>query len=266
MNDDDNNMIMNSIGIGDTSSTSTIPKTQLQDNANSILFSELSDIFKNISMAKVKKDALEKYLFNKNLVKRLDGQSIYPLLRLVLPSCTGPQNETQKFNIGLKQLAGFYVNILHVAKDSDNYKALYLMDNGKNNITSGDTGKEFGTALESILNDRISVKKSTKTIGEVNEILLSIKIATNVKKQEIIEKKIYKEFSATEQKWLARIMYTQDLKIGLTPENVLSKMSLNAHANFQSCMNLKTVCEAEDGKNIYNILNYSFLYPHLYLV
>lgn len=243
-NDDDDDNVMNSIEIKE------IPIRERQDICNSIPFSELSDIFDRISVAAKGTDPISDFIFTSKLFERLKGQSIYPLLRLLLPSCMGPKNESQKFNIAHKQLAGIYAELLHFSKDSDNYKTLHLVD-GKN-IISEKGGREFGSVLESTLKIRYSDTKTSKSIGEVNEILLSLKKGTIEDKKKIIENKILNNFSPSEQKWLARIISTQDLKINITVEKVLKKISETAHSSFLGCMCLKTVVEAEYGNNIYN--------------
>jgi len=60
----------------------------------------------------------------------------------------------------------------------------------------------------------------------------------------VIQEQILRKFSAQEQKWLARIIFS-DLKIGLKHEVVLDRFYATAMRRYNECVSLRTVCEEE---------------------
>lgn len=68
--------------------------------------------------------------------------------------------------------------------------------------------------LEGVLKERVQTEFSTATLRDIHGILDSLANAANEKAQTaIIRDRVITRFNATEQKWLARIIY-RDLKIG----------------------------------------------------
>jgi DNA ligase-4 len=216
-----------------------------EDLCNSIKFNDLCVLFEKIEKTAGSANKL-RLLFNKEMKKFLTGQSIFPLLRLVLPL-----NDTERGNYGLKQasVAKTYVNALHLdQKTSDDARRLLnWKDPSKahgvemSKIVVGD----FGLILEDILKSRVRADISTKTLGDVNDLLDSLANATNTEeKTNLIRNRILNEFSANEQKWIVRIIF-RDMKIGLKHEQVLNSFYPNALKRYNECTNLKMVCEEE---------------------
>jgi hypothetical protein len=216
-----------------------------EDACNNLQFNHLCQLFEQIDKTQGTNKKL-KLLFNKEIKKRLNGQSIFPLLRLVLPL-----NDTYRGKYNLKQasIAKTYVTALHLDKHTsqDAQRLLFWKDPSKvhgvdsSKIISGD----FGTILEDVLKSRVQSESCKATIGEVNAILDELTVASGEKeKTAIIRDKILKNFNANEQKWIVRIIF-QDLKIGLKHENVLGGFYKNALQRFNECTDLKLVCEEE---------------------
>jgi DNA ligase-4 len=223
--------------------TDTKPKKS-EDRCNAIKFSDFSKLLEQMtkergSIAKLK------LLFNAEFKKYINGESIFPLLRLILPA-----NDTERGKYGLKQatIAKLYVTALHLDKESEDAKRLLnWKDPTKaqgvelSKLVSGD----FGMILEEVLKSRVTSDTSKFTIGEINKILDELANALSVEeKLNIIRIKVLDSMNATEQKWLVRIIF-QDLKVGLKHENVLGGFYPSALKRYNECTNLRTICEEE---------------------
>lgn len=217
-------------------------ESKRHDNCNKIKFSYVCKIFGKVELASGR-EAKTKIIFDRELRRMIGGQSIFPILRLLLPL-----NDPDRPRYGLKQtnVANTYIKALNLNKMSgDAQSLLHWKDPSKvigaktADIISGD----FGTILEHVLGDRVQQNSSDATIGEVNMILDDLALAVGPDaKAVVIRDKIRPRFCASEQKWLMRVVF-QDLKIGLGHELVLSALSPNALSRYNECTNLRTVVE-----------------------
>jgi DNA ligase-4 len=218
-----------------------------EEKCNAIKFIDICNLLEKMSKVRGSAAKLE-ILFNKKFRDYIDGESIFPLLRLILPL-----NDTERAKYGLKQalIAKTYVAALHLNKDSEAAKRLLnWKDPTKSQgveiakLISGD----FGLILEEVLKERIGTEPSSTTLGEVNLILDDLANAvSSEEKMNIIKHRVLDKFNAAEQKWLARIIF-QDLKVGLKHENVLGAFYPAALKRYNECTNLRTVCD-EEGTN-----------------
>lgn len=233
----------------DTTASGTVaelPKRSV-DHCNSIKFFDLCLLFEKLGKAKGAEKKLS-MIFTKSLKDHLKGDSIYPLLRLLLPAI-----DTERGKYGLKQamIANTYVSALHLDKKSED--ATRLLNWKDPTRTQGVelskliTG-EFGTLLEDVLKSRVRTEPSNCTIGDVNLLLDQLANALNTDEKTIIlRQQMLDKFNAQEQKWLVRIIF-QDLKLGLRHENVLGRFYPNALRRYNECTNLRIVCEEEGLK------------------
>eukprot|EP01038_Epipyxis_sp_PR26KG_P009014 gene9014-12157_t len=224
--------------------------TKSESQCNSILFKEVCSLLDKIETTKGTDKKLS-LIFTRDLKEFLNGQSIFPLMRLLLPLI-----DTERGKYGIKQasIAKLYVNALQLDKTS--YDAQRLLDPSKSNsfvVSTSNTSNnnkslitgDFATILEDVLQTRAQAFYSDKSIGDINDILDSLANAENEKeKLGIVSNKILKEFNAKEQKWIARIIF-QDLKIGLKFEQLLGKFYPTALQRYNECSNLRLVCEEE---------------------
>lgn len=175
-------------------------------------------------------------VFSEDLVQRLRGDSVFPLLRLLLPAV-----DTERGRYGLKAIsaAKLYVQALNLSQDSvDAQRLLHWEDPRKSLVRVAD----FGSVLEDVLHSRVSNEFSTITIGEVNGLLDAIAKASGKEKEQVIRNRMVMRFSPNEQKWVMRIIF-QDLKVGLKKDNILRRLSPTAIERFNECTSLRTVCE-----------------------
>jgi DNA ligase-4 len=236
-----------------------LPKKS-EDKCNGIRFSDICNLFER--MGKVQGSAGKlKMLFSKDLKKHLQGQSIFPLLRLILPL-----NDTERGKYGLKQasIAKTYVAALHLDKNSEDAKRLLNWKDPTKNLgveLSKLVTGDFGLILEDVLKSRVRAEPSSATLQDINKLLDDLANAITVDdKVTIIRNRVLNDFNAIEQKWLVRIIF-QDLKIGLKHENVLRAFYPNALKRYNECTNLRTVCEEEglvsDRSGIQLFINFS---------
>jgi DNA ligase-4 len=224
--------------------TSTLRSSKSEVKCNSILFKDLCQLFEKIEKAHGSEHKL-KLLFSKEMKRQMNGESLYPLLRLVLPTI---DSERGKFGLKQAMVAKTYVQALHLDKTSE---AATRLINWKDpskahgvEISKMVVG-DFGVILEDVLKQRVRSEFSTATLKDINELLddLAHAVTTN-DKTTIIRERILDHFTAMEQKWLARIIFN-DLKIGLKHETVLNHFYPGALKRFNECVSLRLVCEEE---------------------
>jgi DNA ligase 4 len=223
-----------------------VVESKRPDNCNEILFTDLCKMFEKVETTSSKASKL-KIIFDKSLRQKVGAQSLFPMIRLLLPL-----NDPDRPKYGLKQssIANTYIKALNLNKTSGDAQSLvHWKDPSKvsgakaSEVMSGD----FGTILEHVLRNRAQKESSDATIGEVNKILDDLALADGQEaKAAVVRDQIRPRFCASEQKWLMRIVF-QDLKIGLGHEAVLSAFSDNALQRYNECTNLRTVVEEEGG-------------------
>ena len=212
-------------------------------NCGKLLFKDFCLNLSKIEKLRTCADKMS-HLFNKGLHDQLRHQSIkqsvFPLLRLILP----PNDNTRK-KYGLKQaaVASTYIDALQLNPTSVDAKRIkFWKDPSK---LSSDVAKktyaELGEVLQDVLSTRISVENSTCTISDVNNILDELAAKSGVDQTAIIRGKILNTFSPVEQKWLMRIVF-QDLKIGLKYENVLKELHPQCLPRYNECTDLRLMC------------------------
>ena len=215
-----------------------------EEKCNAIRFRDLCSLFEKIERAQGTEHKL-KLLFSKDMKKEMNGESLFPLLRLVLPAI-----DSERGKYGLKQamVAKTYVQALHLDKSSESASRLInWKDPSKaqgvevSKMVVGD----FGLILQDVLKSRVRSDFSEAKLRDVNELLDNLAHAVSqADKTAIIRERILNQFSAMEQKWLARIIFS-DLKIGLKHETVLNFFYPTALKRYNECVNLRLVCEEE---------------------
>lgn len=211
-----------------------------EEKCGELLFKDLCSKFEK--MLKLSKSQQKLALvFNKELKSHIQGQSLFPLLRLLLPL-----NDTGRQKYGVKQaaVATTYIEALQLNKSSADASRLKFWKNPtKLNATVSRVGSgDFCSILEDVLRSRICMDHSSHTIASVNLILDDLARTVGQKeKVDLIRNRILNSFSAVEQKWLMRIVF-QDMKIGLKYEQVLNYLAPNALQRYNECSDLRKVC------------------------
>lgn len=236
---------------------------------NKLLFNDLCSIYEKIRTIKNNDEKLS-LIFNAKLYNQIKNASLYPLLRLLLPSSDYGYNN---YNIRESTLAKFYIKSLCLTPGTEDFKLLkdwkdnlcnsFTYNKGENivnklnkydkNTDSFEINSiEFSLVVEKILERRLRKnEKSYKTLGEINKILLSLTKIRNTnndnknsntnEKYKIFHQNIIHSLSSNEQKWLIRIIF-HNLRLGLHYKGVLNMLFRNAVKRFNECMNLRIIC------------------------
>jgi hypothetical protein len=119
---------------------------------------------KQASRRMKEKERLE-LLLPKAMIQSLNGQTIYPYVRLLIPE----QDSHRQYAMQDKKLAEMYCTALGFAKKTTNYEMMYhYQDPSK--VPQGCAG-DLSLVVEHILKKRIPTDYSSVTIGKINELL-----------------------------------------------------------------------------------------------
>jgi DNA ligase-4 len=226
-----------------TKKETKVPRSHCEDNCNKLLFKDICERFERVNKTSGT-DKKFKAFFDRWMKEKIDGQSIFPVMRLLLPL---NDNERGKYLLKQATVSRLYVNVLNL--DKKHSSAAQSLINWKDPTKVMGMSGDFGAVLDHVLATRARIEPSNCTVGEVNEILDSLAAAHGeAEKSAVIRERIYPRFCSNEQKWLMRIVF-QDMKIGLKHDAVLSRLSPTALQRYNQCTNLRTVCE-EEGSGI----------------
>ncbi len=202
------------------------------DNANSIPFSYLCKTFSSIRSAKGLDKASQ--ALNADIKRKLQGQSPYPYIRLLLP---GLDRERQAYGVGPQLYAKWICKVESLPR-KDIEAIRHWTDSDMN--TTGKFG-DLPSTVEAILSSRKGSEFSGKTIGDVNSLLDDLaKADENAEKMEIV-RRISKTFSPVEHKWIMRILF-KDLNIGCGEKSILKHWHQDAEKAYYQWMDLRKLC------------------------
>ncbi len=205
------------------------------DKANDIPFSFVCKTFSNIQRAK----GLDKLYqaLNADVKRKLQGQSPYPYIRLLLP---GLDRERQVYGVGPKSYSKLICKVENLLQ-KDSEAICHWTDSDMN--TTGKCG-DLPSTVEAVLSPRKGSGFSCKSIGDVNKLLDDLAKAAdeNEKKVNII-RQISGTFSPTEQKWIMRVIF-KDLRIGCGEKSILKHWHPDAEKAYYQWMDLRKLCSA----------------------
>jgi ATP-dependent DNA ligase len=202
--------------------------------------------------------------FCQELKDRLKGQSVFPLLRLLLP-----KSDTKRARFGIKhaKLASLYIKVLNLENTEDG-EAIIMWCHNK---VDPSNPEDLPDAIFKAATARINTNK-VHTVGQVNEVLDKLahtfasssnrfaqpaagtaaaaavaaqKASGKLDQKGQLIKRIATEFPPLEQKWIMRIILgsTEGLKVGLNDEPVLRKISPGALQKYNECSDMQKACE-----------------------
>ena len=216
------------------------------ENCNKIEFSYVCNICENF-LGAVGSDSKLDFLFNNELAQKIGQQSLYPMIRLILPGC----DKRDAYGWKHKSICDFYVQFNHLDEQSDDAIILRNWDK-PNRWPSGNTGKvviELPSIIANVMKDRAATKDSGITIGRVNELLDDIIAAKNEQKKLIFEK-LVKDFSVLEHKWIVAIILG-DMKHSVTHKALLNRFDPNHNSIniYETCGDLQQALEFDRSKS-----------------
>lgn len=207
------------------------------DNANKTVFFTLCERLDAIGRAKgsLAKTSL---LFDEQWVKYLQGQSWYPVLRLVFPEF---DRERPKYHLKAQALGKLLVNAMQGQGRDFAARLLNWKDPGKAN---GGVVGDFCNVLREVLVER---QFSTKplavrlTVGEVNALLDRLSLATGTEERQQVINDVLAKCSVPEVCWFAKIVL-KDLSCGLHHGAVLRRyhpdamQAMENHGDLRKCL------------------------------
>ena len=162
------------------------------------------------------------YLFDEDLKSLLAYQSMYPILRLLLPNVN-----SRRYDLKDASLARIYINILVLAVNSTNWLKL---NNFKPN-----SGEELPTLIADMIPN---TTPSNKTIGDVNNFLDRI-VGAAKNEKEAVFRDVCNSLSALEQKWFLRFIIgsgkqAQGMGVGFKQDSVFRFLHLGAKDQYDT--------------------------------
>eukprot|EP00940_MAST-03C_sp_MAST-3C-sp2_P000867 g867.t1 len=226
--------------------------------ANQLRWSDLCDAFEKCKEKRGKDDKL-KVLFTDGLRRIVhEEQSIYPILRLVLPQL---DTERKRYNIKMSTWTKLYIRKLGINKMGNVAQRL-------RNWTNPDKMKQYGllstfasvagdfpAVVEAVLMQQQGMTTSssrggsarsttTITVGDINMKLDTLARSNSDRDaQASVVMWMLQNLSPMEQKWFIRVVL-KDMKIGLKFERVLNFLGRNALAHYNACADLRRVVES----------------------
>ena len=91
------------------------------DNANAMKFEWLVNLFQQIEQETGREKKLSLFFDRSKLTDKLAGQSIYPILRLLLPAA---DNHRTKYGVKIQSLTKMYLEGLRIGANSEDYKMM----------------------------------------------------------------------------------------------------------------------------------------------
>eukprot|EP00934_Nitzschia_sp_Nitz4_P002616 Nitzschia sp. Nitz4//scaffold52_size167869//42917//46816//NITZ4_002267-RA/size167869-processed-gene-0.92-mRNA-1//1//CDS//3329554008//2606//frame0 len=243
------------------------------DKANSISFAMLCHRMErlwSLRLQRKKISDLEKkqYLLPPKLLKSLEPQSAFPLLRLLLPDCDHSRNVSMKE----KLIAQAYCDAEGFSKGTKNYEMLFGFTDPQKvpHSMAGDLSR----VVQHILEQRIPNRPSKLTLGQMNALLDDLAliaqrrrsthnhdwrnssnpggnagsgqsnkpVSSSILRMQWIRKLMNKSLSPVEHKWVVRILL-QKMEFGLGWKSLLNWFNPFAIELWNAHNSLKNLCD-----------------------
>ena len=155
---------------GDHSTASRPDQTADCDKANALSFAMICHRLEKLwalkrSKKKVSEKEKKQYLLPPKLLQSLEGQSIFPLLRLILPDIDSARNCFLKE----KLIAQLYCAVEGFAKNTKHYNMLYNYTNPQ--LVPHTMAGDLSLVIQHVLSQRIPSTPSKATLGDINQAL-----------------------------------------------------------------------------------------------
>jgi DNA ligase-4 len=197
------------------------------------------------------------------MLKKLEGQSLFPLFRLIMPD----YDTSRSLYMKEKLIAQAYCDVEGFVKGSKNYEMMFEYTNPSKLLDCPDLAGDISLIVEHILEQRISAKPSNLTIGQVNDLLdelvgmlqrnrgsfshewrqqkspkSSKDVGVKKRREQWLRKVMNRGLSPREHKWLVRILLKK-MEFGLGAKSILNYYSRFATQLYESHNSLKNLCE-----------------------
>jgi len=209
------------------------------DRANSVLFFHLCEAFEKLDKDRVKLGkSREQKLFHPRLIDRSSKQSMYQLVRLIIPA-----NDTTRTKYGLKEskLKAVLREAIGLRKDSNEGK---MLEKFKNDRVNGRNAGDLSLVVQEVLNERgFGVQQAGRklTVEEINNFLDKLHAVPDMSQRISLFTDLLYKVNCREMKWIIRIIIG-DMKIGVKHERFLRALHPDALDQYNTHLNLRRVC------------------------
>lgn len=204
----------------------------------------------------------KKHLLPPKMLRKLEGQSLYPLFRLLMPDYDTSRNLYMKE----KLIAQAYCDVEGFAKGTKNYEMLFEYTNQTKLQDCPELAGDISLVVEHILEQRRSKENSKMTIGQINDLLDELmatlqrnrrshshewrqdsnkppkEVSVKKRREQWLRKVMNRGLSPREHKWLVRILLKK-MEFGLGAKSILNYYSRFANQLYESHNSLKNLCE-----------------------
>jgi ATP-dependent DNA ligase len=277
MSDAESTASANETRVGEESSTGGETDAQSHDDepppcdrTNSLPFYRLCNRLEDLWSIKRQRNVTKteeerkKHLLPPKMLKKLEGQSLFPLFRLIMPD----YDTSRSLYMKEKLIAQAYCEVIGFVKGSKNYEMLYEYTNQSKLVDCPELAGDISLIVEHILAQRISTKPSNITVGQVNDLLdelmvmlqrnrgsfshewrqkssnttSSKDVSVKKRREQWLRKVMNRGLSPREHKWLVRILLKK-MEFGLGAKSILNYYSRFANQLYESHNSLKNLCE-----------------------
>ena len=206
------------------------------DKASAILFEEMVDRLELAASSETSRSKKAMFIFDNWLSEQVGQQSLYPYVRLLIPSL---DNGRRNFGLKTKMLAKIFVDVWFLQSSADGEKLRYFAGDAEARQNFG--GSDLSAAVEEVAKDRSALPRGTQTIGEVHAFLDTVVQAQSTLAYTKIFRDAKMKFSAREIKWITRVIEC-NLKIGVTDKLIFGELHPLANDRYSACCDLRRVC------------------------
>ncbi|XP_059051045.1 DNA ligase 4-like isoform X1 [Achroia grisella] len=229
--------------------------------ANTVLFEDICSVLEQIyskhnqkkgknvkeEQANILIDFFNDFKITTASISGKKNSSIFPILRLLLPTC---ERERNAYNLKEKKLGDLLVKVLSIKNSLDAKKLLQHRSSSSSSVSSA-ANQDFAGVAYYVIKNKVRDECGDLTIGDVNEILDKIATAEVGNKGPVLVETFeyaISKLSAKQFKWFLRIIL-KDLKLGFSVDRILAAYHPDAPTYYKNCNNLYKVCEEFDDGN-----------------
>ncbi|KAF2180958.1 DNA ligase 4 [Zopfia rhizophila CBS 207.26] len=168
------------------------------------------------------------------------GNDIYPAMRLIIPE---KDRDRPMYGLKEKAIAKVLIRIMKINKDSEDAKSMtnWKLPGQLNKASFGTAGDFAGRCYEVLSKRPMKTQPGDLTIGEVNDMLDKLSLASKEEEQASLFMRFYRRMNPEEMTWLIRMILRQ-MKIGATEKTILDIWHPDAETLFNVSSNLRRVC------------------------
>lgn len=166
------------------------------------------------------------------------GDDIYPAMRLIIPV---QDRERGVFRLKEQAIAKLLIKLMKISPKSEDGHSLVNWKVPGKSASSRLAGDFAGRCFEALDKRPLRTEPGNLRIGEVNELLDRLAVASGESEQLPIFEEFYRRMNPEELQWLIRIILKQ-MKIGATEKTLLNLWHEDGERLFNVSSSLQHVC------------------------